>query len=276
MAVVAGNLRKMSARLERPVVYQLPVGAAMVELNPHIGRELAIRHTGRINCIACGREIKKTFQQGYCFPCVRSLAACDSCQVKPELCHYAAGTCREPEWGLAHCMQDHYVYLANTSGLKVGITRFSQVPTRWIDQGARQALPMYSVKSRLQSGLVEVVLKEQVSDRTDWRRMLQGDPEPVDLPAAALRLHEQCAGEIKILQEQLGGSAITLLTDRQPVDIIYPVERYPEKVRTYNLDKKPNISDLLLGIKGQYLIFAGGVLNVRKYAGYFVEVGPAD
>jgi len=272
VTVISGNLAKMVAELADPVSYRLPVGTILVPLNQSIGRRLTITFAGRINCIACGRLIKKSFQQGYCFPCVRKLAACDICMVQPEKCHYAAGTCREPSWGEEHCLRDHYVYLANTSGVKVGITRLPQVPTRWIDQGAVQALPLYRVSERLLSGLLEVRLKKELSDRTDWRRLLRGDPPRIDLPALAGKLHEGLAAEIAGLQEHFGADAVVFMKDAVSVDIVYPVSRYPEKIRTYNLDKTPEISDVLLGIKGQYLIFAGGVLNVRKYGGYYVEL----
>ncbi|MBW1645424.1 MAG: DUF2797 domain-containing protein [Deltaproteobacteria bacterium] len=263
-----GNLRKLVAALATPVRYRLPLGDRLVPLNDCLGRRFRLSFSGRINCIACGREIRKSYQQGYCFPCVRRLAACDLCMVKPELCHYDAGTCREPAWGREHCLRDHVVYLANTSGLKVGITRLAQVPTRWLDQGACQALPIFRAATRLLAGRLEVILKQEVSDRTDWRRMLRGEPPPLDLPAAAKRLLAFRAGELAAL----AGAGLAPLSGEVPVTIVYPVRRYPEKVRSYNLDRERQIDDQLLGIKGQYLIFAGGVLPVRKYAGYFVEV----
>ena len=167
-----GNIEKMTGVLnaDGSVAYSLPIGDALLEMNPLIGQGIRLTHSHTINCIACGRETKKSFAQGYCYPCFRSLAACDMCVMKPETCHYAEGTCREPEWGDTHCFIPHYVYLANSSGIKVGITRETQVPTRWIDQGATQALPIFEVSNRLQSGLIEVALKKYVSDRTDWRR----------------------------------------------------------------------------------------------------------
>ena len=117
--------------------------------------------------------------------------------MSPEKCHYAAGTCREPEWGETHCMIDHIVYLANTSGLKVGITRGSQVPTRWMDQGATQAQPIFRVDTRLHSGLVETVFKNHIADKTNWQAMLKGDAQPRDLEQARTRLLAECAGEIE-------------------------------------------------------------------------------
>ena len=166
----SGNIQKMHTQLNDVVDYQLSVGDALVNMNSLIGHNINMQFDGLINCIACGRKTSKSFNQGYCYPCMRSLAQCDSCIVKPELCHFAAGTCREPEWGLQHCMRDHYVYLANSSGLKVGITRGTQIPTRWMDQGASQALPIFRVKDRLTSGLVEVILKAHVADKTSWQR----------------------------------------------------------------------------------------------------------
>jgi hypothetical protein len=177
---LSGNLRKMRVVHEDPVAYFLRMGDEEIALNPLVGEHLSLRFSGHIHCTACGREINKSFNQGYCFPCFRSLAQCDRCMVSPELCHFHLGTCREPDWGLAHCMQPHVVYLANTSGIKVGITRATQVPTRWIDQGAVQALPLMNVTSRRASGVVETALKSHMADRTDWRRMLKGPPESAD------------------------------------------------------------------------------------------------
>ncbi|MGD8525181.1 MAG: DUF2797 domain-containing protein, partial [Thioalkalispiraceae bacterium] len=154
-----GNINKMLTSLESPVEYQLPIGEQRVSMNKLLGSSISLRYEGEINCIACGRKTSKSFNQGYCYPCFKSLARCDTCIIKPELCHYFKGTCREPEWGEQHCMQDHFVYLANSSGIKVGITRGSQVPTRWMDQGASQALPIFRVKNRLISGQLEVILK---------------------------------------------------------------------------------------------------------------------
>ncbi len=268
MTMVRGNLRQLVAVPADPVQYWLPVGDRRLPLHDCLGRVMTLSFTGQVNCIACGRKTRKSFQQGYCFPCVRRLAACDLCQVKPELCHYAAGTCREPDWGREHCFQDHVVYLANTSGLKVGITRQSHVPGRWLDQGAVQALPVFRVPDRRLAGQVEVILKQYVADRTDWRRLLRGEPPLLDLPAAAERLAAAGAAAIAAL----GREQVQRLVAARPLTIAYPVRRYPEKVRSYNLEREGEISDQLLGVKGQYLIFAGGVLSVRKYAGYLVEV----
>ena len=267
-----GQLRKMKTELDNPVVYQLPLSDELLPLNPLIGQQLKLVHSGRIQCIHCGREIKKSFNQGYCYPCFISLAQCDMCIVKPEQCHYEQGTCREPEWGLAHCMQPHYVYLANSSGIKVGITRHTQIPTRWIDQGAIQALPILKVQSRYISGLIEIAISEHVSDRTSWQKMLKNQVEPVDLLEKRNELLDVCKQQINAVTERFGKQAIETLTNEKPVDIEYPVLAYPAKVKSFNLDKNPEVSGNLQGIKGQYLIFDSGVINIRKYAGYEVEL----
>jgi hypothetical protein len=269
---LSGNITKMQVTLndDASVQYQLPVGGQLLDLNPVIGNRLKLEYKEEINCIACGRKTSKSFAQGYCYPCFRSLAACDMCVMKPETCHFAQGTCREPDWGLAHCFIPHYVYLANSSGIKVGITRETQVPTRWIDQGAVQALPVFEVANRYQSGLMEVILKAHVSDRTDWRKMLKSAGEPIDLPAIRDELVEQCQPEIEALVEE-HGSDIRLL-DEKPTTINYPVSIYPDKVKSLNLDKQTVIEGTLEGIKGQYLILDTGVLNIRKFTGYRLEV----
>lgn len=267
-----GDVRKMQVTLAEPVQYSLPLGDQGVDMNALLGHKLELHYLGEIHCIHCGRKTSKSFNQGYCFPCMQSLAECDSCLVKPELCHYHEGTCREPTWGEEHCFQDHYVYLANTSGLKVGITRQTNLPARWLDQGASQALPIYKVRDRLTSGLVEVILKQHVADKTAWQRMLKGVPERIDLAHAREHLHHDCRQEIADLISNHGDDAVHFLAQDQSIDIHYPVTRYPEKVKALNLDKTADISGTLLGIKGQYLILDSGVLNIRKFAGYRVSL----
>lgn len=267
-----GNIVKMKVQLSSPVQYQLPLDDELIALNPHIGSSIRLAYQGEINCIACGRKTSKSYAQGYCYPCFSRLAECDMCIVKPETCHFDAGTCRDAAWAQQHCMQSHYVYLANSSGIKVGITRGSQIPTRWIDQGASQALPIFRVASRYQSGLLEVAIKQHVADRTDWRKMLRGEAEPRDLASMRDQLLELCSAQIAELQQRFGEENIEFLGDEQVVDIDYPVECYPEKIKSLNLDKTPEIEAVLNGIKGQYLILDAGVINIRKYSGYKLEV----
>jgi len=265
---LSGNIRKMQSQLKKQVHYHLPIGDELMDMNALLGKTVNIKFSGKIHCIHCGRVTKKSFNQGYCYPCMMSLAECDSCIVKPELCHLAAGTCRDAEWAAGHCLQDHIVYLANSSAIKVGITRHSQVPTRWIDQGATQALPIFRVKDRLTSGLVEIALKRHVADKTDWRRMLKGDPEAIDLKQAAGELIANSEKELAAVAKKQGADAITRLADAKETNIVYPVNQYPVKVSSLNLDKLSEIEGQLQGIKGQYLIFDSGVINMRKYAGY--------
>lgn len=271
-----GNILKMQTTLgdsigDEPVQYRLPVGESLLPMNEHIGQQLSLNYQAEIHCIACGRKTGKSFAQGYCYPCFRSLAACDMCIMKPETCHYAEGTCREPDWGVTHCFIPHYVYLANSSGLKVGITRETQVPTRWMDQGATQALPIFQVANRLQSGLLEVMLKQHVSDRTDWRKMLKSEAEPLDLKAVRDDLVSQCSSEITAIKKEQGDNEIQQI-DEQVVNIRYPVSEYPEKIKSLNFDKQPEITGTLTGIKGQYLMLDTGVLNIRKFSGYNIAV----
>ncbi len=270
--LAAGNVRKMRTRLAQPVQYTMLLGEQDVPLNQYLGQSLQLDYRGQINCIHCDRKTSKSFNQGYCYPCFKRLAQCDSCIVSPEKCHYAAGTCREPEWGETHCMIEHFVYLANTSGLKVGITRGSQVPTRWMDQGATQAQPIFRVDTRHHSGLVEILFKQHIADRTNWQAMLKGDAEPRDLEADRQRLVAECAGEIQQVREQFGLQAITELAGEAQTRIEYPVLEYPFKVSSFNLDKTSTIGGTLMGIKGQYLIFDTGVINLRKYGGYHLTL----
>ena len=267
-----GTLSKLKSDLQAPVQYGLPLGEEVMPLNPLLGQSLQLRYTGRIFCVHCGRKTSKSFDQGYCFPCFRSLAQCDTCIVKPEQCHFHEGTCREPDWGQQFCFQGHTVYLANSSGVKVGITRNTQVPTRWIDQGAVQALPVFQVGSRYHSGLVEITLGKYVSDKTRWQAMLKNQVDELDLKKERDQLLEQCRLELDALADRLGPDAFTPLPDADVVQIEYPVLEYPSKVTSFNLDKTGQIQGTLMGIKGQYLMFDTGVINIRKFSGYEIEV----
>lgn len=254
------------------VNYSLCLDDQLLPLNKLIGHTLHLRYDHQIHCTHCGRRSNKSFNQGYCYPCLIKLAQCDKCIVSPEKCHYHQGTCREPSWGEQHCMVNHIVYLANSSGVKVGITRETQLPTRWIDQGAVQALPIMRVKTRQQSGLVEDCLRQFVADKTNWRTMLKGSIAEVDLCAVRDDLLNRCAESLHTLEQQFGVQAIQLLPNARPVDISYPVDEYPTKVVSFNLDKNPDVRGILKGIKGQYLIFDSGVINIRKYTGYHVTL----
>ncbi len=269
---ISAPLRKMTAQLDdnSNVSYQLPMGEQSLALNPLLGKKLTLVYSGHIACQNCGKKTKKSYSQGHCFPCMQKLAQCDMCIMKPETCHFHLGTCREPEWGEQNCFAPHYVYLANTSGLKVGITRHTQLPTRWIDQGATQALPIFKVQSRIQSGLVEVALAQFINDKTNWRAMLKGNNEPINLAAQASDLIEKIADKLAEISADLPAGSIERL-DEPSLDINFPVLEYPTKVSSFNFDKTPTVEGTLLGIKGQYLIFDTGVINIRKFTSYFVQ-----
>jgi hypothetical protein len=263
-----GNARKMQAVLDEPVSYTLPLGEELIDMNSLLGRSIKLTFTGEINCIYCNRKTKKSFNQGYCYPCCQRLARCDMCIVSPEKCHFEKGTCREPDWAEEHCFIGHVIYLANTSAPKVGITRNTQIPTRWIDQGATEALPVFNVDNRYHSGLIEHMLKDHIADKTNWRAMLKGDGEPVDLVALSRQLTDEIQEGLADFRVKYGKDAISPVEDASPRQIRYPVMEYPKKVVSHNLDKTPEVEGVLQGIKGQYLLLDTGVLNIRKYTAY--------
>jgi hypothetical protein len=269
----SGHLQKLESSINAAgeVDYQLPLDEHRVPLNQFIGSTVRIEHLGDIHCIHCGRRSKKSFSQGYCYPCFTKLPQCDTCIMSPERCHYHAGTCRDPQWGEKYCFTDHFVYLSNTSGVKVGITRGTQLPTRWIDQGATQGLPIYRVKDRRTAGLIEDRLRQHVADKTQWQRMLKGDSEALDLPTIRDELIEKCRDELAQLAEDAGLNGMQFLQQSSIQTIDYPVAVFPDKVKSFNLDKQPELEGVLQGIKGQYLILDTGVINIRKYTAYQVQ-----
>ena len=287
----SGTLQKMRVQPAEPVDYFLsdgwwePAGrTAEHHLNPHLGSRLEIRFTGRIQCTACGRLTKRTFGQGYCFPCSQSLAEADICIVKPELCHHGdlGHPCRDETFARDHCFQPHILYCALTSGVKVGITRRRNIPSRWIDQGAVAAIPLALLPDRRTVGLLEKRLSDGgFADKTHWTRMLKGDPDPDNTPditpdgdlegtpdAGLAAAADQVVSRL----QEWGTAGILPAPERLRQRFRYPVLRWPAKVASFNLDKNPVAGGVLDGIKGQYLIFAGGVINLRKYTGYQVEV----
>lgn len=276
---MAGLLRKMAAHATlRPsgtlhdVSYDLRLDEQRQPLTPWLGQRIELAFSGRIFCCNCGRQTRQSFSQGYCYPCFSKLAACDRCMMSPELCHFAQGTCREPQWAEEVCFRPHFVYLANSSGIKVGITREGQVPLRWLDQGAVQGMCIARVSSRRLSGLIESRLRQHVPDKTNWRTMLKGQNPDLDLGEAARPL-------VAFIQEtgvdDRDGTGIEWLLPK-PQQFEYPVLQYPVKVASLNPEKTPVVSGRLLGIKGQYLILDSGVINLRKYNSYELSVALHD
>ncbi len=244
------------------VQYSLQLGEETASVNAWIGRRIHIRFLGERHCIACGRAVKKLFQNGYCFPCVTTLAETDLCIVKPHQCHFAQGTCRDESFAQTHCMIPHTVYLSLSSQAKVGITRMGRELQRWVDQGAVQAVAIARTPTRMRSGEMEVEIAQNMPDKTDWRKMVRGVHEEVDL----LQLAEKVAGNVS-------ESFQSYLLDQHVLKRFnYPV--LPDvtiKAVSKNIEKEEVTSDLI-GVRGQYLLFSDGVLNVKKFAGYHVAL----
>lgn len=257
------------------VEYALPLkinevagSGSSIDLNQFLGRKIIMDFKGEINCVACNRLIKKSFNQGYCYPCFQNLAECDICIVKPELCHYDEGSCRDNDFAASYCNIPHSVYISLTSSVKVGITRANNEIHRWIDQGAVKAQRVLLVKRRKFAGLVEVELAKFMQDKTDWRKMLKNEYEEVNLTQFKQGLAERISNILETNQGIVSEELIDL-GDKE-LEIKYPVLEFPKKINSFNLDKVPCLEGVLMGIKGQYLILDTGVINIRKYAGYKV------
>ncbi|OQX97586.1 MAG: hypothetical protein B6I20_12240 [Bacteroidetes bacterium 4572_117] len=218
---IQGVISKMKSHYKNPVQYYLPVGDGLVDMNGLIGKEINFVFSGEIYCVSCGGITKKSFAQGYCYPCFVSVPETSECILRPELCQAHNGVSRSMKWSEEHCLQDHYVYLAVSSGLKVGVTRSTQVPTRWIDQGAWKAIKLAKTPNRYLAGQIEVALKAYMSDKTSWQKMLKNDiTQDIDLEDEKQKAWE-------LLDEELQQYVVD---NDEVVEIIYPVLAYPEKV----------------------------------------------
>ena len=259
-----GTLLKMTSKLSDVVQYSLPIGDTEIELNPLIGKKITLTYLNEIYCIGCGTKTYKSFSQGFCYNCLRNHPATDECIFNPEKCRAQDGISRNQEWAEKHCLQDHYVYLAVSSGLKVGVTRSTQIPTRWIDQGAWKAIKLALTPNRYTAGLIEVELKEHFADKTNWQRMLKNVVNTdVDLLEEKERAWEFLSPDLQQF----------VIEDDEITELTFPVNEYPKKVKSLSFDKIPVIEGTLTGIKGQYLIFDNiNVLNIRKHGGYLVRV----
>lgn len=242
--------------------YSLTIGEKSLFLNDFLEKEIFLEFLGATRCVFCSKPTKKSFANGSCYKCFISLPQNDLCLLKPETCHFHKGTCRNSVWGEDHCFQKHFIYLSNTSGMKVGITRHFRLKTRWLEQGASAATTLASVSTRLQAGLVELHLKKHVSDKTNWRKMLSGTPDLKGFEEASREFRGKLLETFDFAKES-----------HEPITHFkYPVVQYPSKITSYHLDKNPKVQDTLLGLKGQYLIFASGVLNLKKFAGYQIKL----
>ncbi|MFA9372371.1 MAG: DUF2797 domain-containing protein [Labilibaculum antarcticum] len=259
-----GNISKMRTDLKDVVEYQLPIGEEIVNMNPLVGKKLSFTYLGQINCIHCGKITKTSFAQGYCYSCFTTLPQTDESILRPELDLSYLGIARDMEWAKKHTLQPHFVYLAYSGNLKVGVTRESQVPTRWMDQGASKAIKLAKTPNRHIAGVIEVALKKHFSDKTNWRAMLKLEhTEGVDL----LSEKKKAAGLLHPELQQY------ISDEDQVFEMIYPMNSQPEKVVSFGFEKEKEYSGILKGIKGQYLIFEDGkVLNIRKHNGYLVSL----
>ena len=256
-------LKKMRIIEGAPLRYFLAVQDGEIELNRLIGKHLTLVHSGAIYCQACGNTTRKSYGQGHCYPCFKRLARCDLCVMAPHRCHYDQGTCREPEWGESFCMQPHLVYLANSSGLKVGITREGGHSVRWRDQGALQGRVIARAQTRKAAGELETQLAKTLGDRSQWRALVSSDAKPIDLDAEARRARELVpdpGSQVRYVERP--DEAVAEQLD-------YPVSQWPPVVRL-NFKKTNQVAGVLRGMKGQYLLFDTGVFNVREHGGYEV------
>jgi hypothetical protein len=258
-----GVLTKMQTEFKNPIQYYLVFENSFLHLNQLLDKELEISFQG-YQCLQCGKK-KKIFRQGFCYDCFMSSASAGDWIMKPELstAHLDIED-RDLAYEKKVQLQPHIVYLALSSEVKVGVTRKTQIPTRWIDQGAVQALPIVEVPNRYLAGITEVALKNQYADKTNWQKMLKNEIPSVDLAQERLKAGNFLPKEV---QEYYATEKPNLS------ELHYPVLSYPKKVMSLNLDKSTHYTGKLYGIKGQYLLFQDGtVFNVRTFEGYVVKI----
>jgi hypothetical protein len=258
-----GVLTKMQTELGDPIQYYLVFENSFLNLNQLLDKELEITFQG-YQCLNCGKK-KKIFRQGFCYDCFMSSASAGDWIMKPELstAHLAIED-RDLEYEMKVQLQPHIVYLALSSEVKVGVTRKTQVPTRWIDQGAVQAVPIVEVPNRYLAGITEVALKNHFADKTNWQKMLKNEVPSTDLLQERLKTETLLPTEVR---------DYFFNQEAQLYQMNYPVLNYPKKVTSLSLDKTPNFQGKLSGIKGQYLLFQDGtVFNVRTFEGYVVKI----
>ena len=242
--------------------YHLKLGDSLFNLNELLGQELTFHFSGEIRCSFCEKIIKKTYGNGSCYPCFISLPQNDLCILKPDSCHFHKGSCRNSVWGEDNCFKAHSIYLSYTSNLKVGITREFRIKKRWLEQGATQAIKLARVQNRLQAGLVEVALKKFVSDTTNWRQLFQEQEIPKEFEQTSVKLKDHIKETFNFAH----------LEEEKSEKFNYPILQYPKIITPYNLEKTPCFQDKLIGLKGSYLLFEGGVFNIKKFTGFYLEM----
>jgi hypothetical protein len=258
---VTGRILKMKTQLSEKVIYHLPLENQLIPMNELIGQKISLKFENEIYCTNCGNKTNKSFQ-GFCWNCFSTSPENAECILRPELCRAHEGKGRDIEWEKAHHLQEHFVYLALSSSIKVGVTRSTQIPTRWIDQGASSVIRLAKVPYRYLAGVIEVEMKKHFTDKTNWQKMLKGEEvEGINLVEEKWKAEDYFPQELK--QYYSEDDSITTLN--------YPVLAYPQKVKSIDFEKQNLLSGKLIGIKGQYLIFEdNSVLNIRKHSGYVV------
>lgn len=258
-----GVLNKMQTEIAETIEYYLVFKNNFINFNQVLDKNLKISFVD-YECLNCGAH-KKIFRQGFCYDCFYSSAAVGDWIMRPELSTAHLGIAdRDLAYESKVQLQPHIVYLAAASDVKVGVTRKTQVPTRWIDQGASRAIEIVEVPNRYLAGITEVALKDHFTDKTNWRKMLQNDIIETDLTTVRNNLYD-------ILPQEVQPYFDTTLA--KITQLNYPVHAYPTKIKSLNLDKTPTYKGVLKGIKGQYLLFEDGtVFNIRTYEGYVVNI----
>lgn len=258
-----GVLTKMRTEFGSPIQYYLVFENSFLNMNQLLERDITINHTG-FKCLNCGKN-KKIFRMGFCYDCFYNIPNAGDWIMNPELSTAHLGIeDRDLAYEEKVQLQPHIVYLAASSDVKVGVTRKTQVPTRWIDQGATQAIPLVEVPNRYLAGITEVALKEYMGDKINWKKMLLNQVVPTDLQQKRNEVKELLPAEVQPYFDT---------TDASVYELEYPVINYPKKITSLNLIKTPNYSGRLTGVKGQYLLFEDGtVFNVRSSEGYIVEL----
>ena len=236
-----GQIAKMTSVLNNPINYLLPIGNHNIDINKIIGKSIHISFHGEINCIQCDKSIKKTYMQGYCYPCFISLPQTEECVFKPHLCRAHIGEARDMSWSKKYCLTSTYVYLSLTSNLKVGVTRNMNLPSRWIDQGANYAIKFAKTPNRYLAGMIELEISKYISDRTKWRQMIKGDYEFVNLIDKKTEL-------LSLLSNEYSKYVVN---QNNLVELNYPMKSNPLKISSINLEKTPDVKGIITGVKGQ-------------------------
>ena len=266
-----GNITKMKPDYSGDTVqYNLTLGDSDIAMNNLIGKNVRITFQNRINCVVCGIKIRSTYAgRAMCKHCYETAPQAEECLFCPEKCKAHLGEARDMEWSKKQCLIPHFVYLSVSSGLKVGVTRYHQIPVRWIDQGAVSAIKLAKTPNRHIAGVIEVFLKKHLADKTSWKKMLKSSPSDFDVDLTTEKV--RVAGLLPEALKQY------ITDDNKILEIDYPLSQPPENPKIFNLEKEIEIKSIIAGIKGQYLLFENGyVINLNRYSGFLIEMEYPD